>query len=380
MIFILLFLIKKYMALELFNSFYVRSGRNFLTTDLEAQSSSLLLQDDALRTHIIDMVKDAHFRYFLDHPLRDLRVRESLASRGWRPLSPSVFTHIRLPRWMIKTNYGDGENEKRIGRILPGKFDNLQRPLMGQALRRAAEVAHLRLVVPKEYLVTTPSPVSDDLRNRFFVICETLDIENNLLSGWEALYSRNPHTFRETVQKVCRWIILGGVADATLSNIRFLRQTDGEERTLAAIDSEGIGLLKDAQDDLSTRSEEERELSPLLQRQKYGLAGLTQFASSWRQELLKVQINAELDGRYHTTGPSPLLAIVEDEVERAKTLIHTINTQETLEQVFPPVIVWNWPLIVISIFIPLTPLILLIASAISHHCQKSTASTPSLVS
>src|SRR5690242_1647275 len=160
------------MAIEIYKSFYTKSIQINFSTNLESQSSALVLKNDALHRAVEQLVSQPSFRNFLDHPLRDHGRKDTLTKQGWQPLSPSAFGHQQLSGWIIKTNYSDGENDKHVGDTRAGKFDNLQRPIMGQILRRAAREATLDMVIPQEYLVPTPNPVSQDLRNRFFVISQ----------------------------------------------------------------------------------------------------------------------------------------------------------------------------------------------------------------
>jgi hypothetical protein len=354
------------MTIETYKSFYTKSNQIDLSTNLESQSSELLLKDKALHHQVEHLVTDPLFRNFVDHPLRDFGTKANLSAKGWQPLSPTAFGHQQLPGWIIKTNYADGENNKRVGNTQAGKFDNLQRPIMGHVLRRAAQEAALDMVVPEEHLVRAPNPVGKDLRNRFFVISQKLDLEENHLSGWKELYTQG--ILRETVKKVCRWILLSGFADASLENLRFLRQAPDHAKKLAAVDSEGIGLLKEPS--------EANEPSAALRHAQCGLNGLDQFTRSWERELFSEANEAATaadakGGDYNAVyqarkGESqPLLTIVQEEVAAAKRDFDKVCTQETLKRIHPFSRTLNWPLIVASVIIPLIPLILLFAALIS---------------
>lgn len=351
-----------------FNSYYKSSDLSIIT-DLESQVPSLLLRDAGLQERVTRLVQDQPIRQYLEHPFRSHDQTE-LHQASWRALSPCVLYHNSLGDWVIKTNYGDGESGKFVGELIwrgddmvaefpAGRFDNLQRPLASQILRRGAQAVGLDLAVPEEYLVPIPNPQGCDLRQRFFVLSQRFNLPLDCLSGWERYYDR-PDELRNLVRKICNYIIVTGKGDADVTNLRF-----SQEGQLVDVDSETVGLLKDVQE-LSAK--EKADLAPIptiIRIQGYAEAGLERFKTSFNDKIRQSDSNR--------SRLSFISGIIHDEVEQAKRAnddwFRDLPARGLPEETFKAVHVeanaqYNWCLIIASILMPLIPLILLIESAI----------------
>lgn len=362
------------------------------TTHLEQQLPSLVCPDAALSQRVTELVSKASFRRYLEEPIRDFSEKEKLEREGWEPLSPSVCGHRDLKGWLIKGNYINGRNNKVITiytgggseDLLPGRYDNLQRPLMGEILKKGAEEAGLKLAVPREYLVPIPNPTGRDLRNRFFVISERLDLAQDQAKIWRDLKAAG--RLEETVRKICRFIVLTGFADASVSNLCFT--TDG---TLAAIDTEGTGLLQDPE-------EVSKESGDGIYRiYKCALGGFEQFAFTMHLALFSDLEKARREGcgglDEIRSSNAEIQELVRTEVEKAKKemdtildyrserqmqiirKIHSFSKPQPAAEKPKPLKSYNWGLIIGSILSGgLVPLALLIESLFhSCCCTKSRA-------
>lgn len=349
-----------------FDSFYC-TRKLSVDTDLEQQAPSLLLKDASCREKLNKLVQEKPIRHHLEHPVRDERSHRALESLGWRYLSPSVFGHPDIGNWLIKTNYGDEESAKEFSGVNAGKFDNLQRPLMGRILRKGAVEAGLDLAVPNEYLVPIPNATTTDLRGRFFVVSEKLELNNDRLIIWKDLYQKG--LLRETIQKIFLFITLTGYADASLGNICFTSQG-----RLSVVDTEAIGLLRDVREVSGAQKREEG----MMRLSRCAFAGLQQFLESFKSHLVSEAMNAERLAGSHDVylaeraKTKSLLDLVEEEVKAAKERVPSVlANKKTLKKVHAFSKSFNWCLIISSIFIPIIPIILLIESAI-HKCRSKT--------
>jgi stalled ribosome alternative rescue factor ArfA len=364
------------MAIEAFKSLYIKSTKIDLSTHLETQAANLVCKNKELHDRVQALISEPLFRnHFLERPARgrghNNRLKRQLARKNWQQFNRSTFGHTDLPGWIIRTNHGNECLESQRGlspRPSAGEFENLQRPIMGDILRRAAKEAKLDLVVPEEYLIQTPNPRGQDLGQRFFVISQKFELEEDQLGCWKALYDAG--TLRETVRKICRWISLSGFANASLDNLRFLQSAPGQAKRLAVINTESFGLLEEPG--------ETRELLPTFRRRICALTGLRQFRESWDTFL---ETDAKREGgdknisiylnRY--AQHKPLITLVQETCSFAMPDDHSSAFFASLKRVHAVSTTWNWPLIIATIILPLILLILAIAaiirSASPSRCQ-----------
>jgi hypothetical protein len=322
-----------------------------------------------LNERVASLITENGMLPYITQPIRKHNDWEAVGSKKWTVLSPSVVSHPGLGNWILKMNYADGTNKKYISsgvkQLKPGNFDNLQRPIFGNILRKGARAVGLDLRIPREYVIDLGEQAAkekQDFRDRYCVISEKFTIPPDQLASWEELAEEG--LLEETIRRICLFIIKTGYADATVSNIVLT-----EDRGLAVVDTENLGLLRD---------DEEKEKADY-NLSNYVIAGLDRFANEFASTLEnqyvknnKISISTPDELAF---TPEPLK--VRQRIKQLATIVETqVKVQKEEYLKMTPLTIdqssahtskrYHWILIVSSIFLPLIPFALLIAATVKN--------------
>lgn len=259
--------------------------------------------------------------------------------KGFTPLTHSVLSHPSLNGWLIKC----GPRDKHYGPLTPSgvmnaagnmytnAYSNLLRVFMAERMQKVIEDEGLDEIVIPEKKVMRSHLVTDlslchkslffdhyfpaDLSEKYYIFAKRVDVLN--WSETEKALSAMPEDrLRKIARQICTLIRKSGFADAHSNNIRLTRDL----RKVVILDTEPHGTMRETTD---------RSPNCTLSHDRCALIGLREF--SWRFK--------------------DVSAIIPEEAERTSAEIRST-------------IFWRRFKIVLSILIPVIPIVLLILGII----------------
>lgn len=178
-----------------------------------------------------------------------------IGEKGFKPLYSfwgSVWEHKDLDGWLLKTsNHGPEKPtwaDGRGGRCSYLRYNNLHRVILADRMRNEVAENHWDIVIPDKRLYRSPhAQPSDTIHKKFYPLSKKLELDS-YDETWKRIGFLTVAEQRRLVIPICDLIKRSGLADANSGTILALKRQEGKRLTMAVVDTEPMGLIKDTTD------------------------------------------------------------------------------------------------------------------------------------